>query len=201
MILGNKVTLAVQDLKMHRLIYLCAVMFLVACGKAEFAGSTAPSTATDIPVLTSNNDFFAEIGQEFSAAVAGDIVITNVMLLGKSKWPGTSAIQFEVRIALTGTAAPNAVSITGGQKPIGWDVGTLVFNQSIPAGGTLTSLQSANLKDVMAAAVVQGKFWIGIRVRYAGFDIPKNLTVQEFQAFAEGEKSLTALSPLINLTF
>lgn len=192
-----------KNLKMMIQLFIstCAVLFLVACGKAQFAGSTTPSAPTDIPVLITGTDFYAEIGQEFSSAVTGDIIITNLSLLGRSKWPGISAIQFELRVALTGSAAPNAVSITGTQKPIGWDAGTVVFNQNVPGGDVLTTLQSANLKDALAPAIAQGKFWIGVRIRYAGVDIPRNITVQDFQAYAEGEKSLHALAPLINLTF
>jgi hypothetical protein len=62
-------------------------------------------------------------------------------------------------------------------------------------------LLSGNLKDSARAFLTQGKFWILVRVRYSGIDLSNNLTVQNLYVHAEGEKSLNAFSPLINLGF
>ena len=176
-------------------------LFLVGCGKADFSGHSDPSPVVTVPILLTGSDTYAEIGQQFSNTLTGQVDLTNVDVLGQTIWPGLSTLQFELRVGLTGSAAPSAISVTGSQKPSGWDSGTVVFNQTVAGGSALTALQSANLKDALTAAIQQGVFWIDIRVKYLGVDTPKNLTLQNFQAFADGQKNLNALAPLINLTF
>ncbi len=180
---------------------LCGSLFLSGCGKADFSGHSDPSPVVNVPIPLPSTDTYAEIGQQFSNTLTGQIDLTNVDVIGQTIWPGGSSLQFELRVGLTGSAAPNAISITGSQKPAGWDSGVVVFNQNLAGGSVLTALQSANLKDALAAAIKQGAFWIDVRVNCAFADANKNLTLQNFQAFADGQKNLNALSPLINLTF
>lgn len=174
---------------------------ILGCGKADFSGHSDPSPTVNVPILISSTDTYAEIGQQFSNTLTGQIDLTNINIIGQTIWAGIANLQFELRISLVGSAAPSAISITGNQKPAGWDSGVVVFSQTVSGGSALTALQSANLKNALAAAIQQGTFWIDVRVNYAGVDTPKNLTLQNFQAFADGQKSLTALAPLINLTF
>ena len=183
------------------LLIFLGSLFLFGCGKADFSGHSDPSPTVSVPILVTGVDTYAEIGQQFSNTLTGQIDLTNINVIGQTIWPGLSTLQFELRVSLVGSAAPSAISVTGNQKPAGWDSGTVVFNQTVAGGSVLTALQSANLKNALTAAIQQGTFWIDIRVNYGGVDIPKNLTLQSFQAFADGQKSLSALAPLINLTF
>lgn len=186
----------------RRIFFLVVVSTVfLSCGQADFSGHSDPSPTVTVPILITSTDTYAEMGQQFSSTLTGQIDLTNITVIGQTIWAGVANLQLELRVSLVGSAPANAISITGSQKPAGWDSGVVVFSQNVSGGSTLTALQSANLKNALAAAIQQGTFWINVRVNYPGIDTPKNLILQNFQAFADGQKSLSALSPLISLTF
>lgn len=191
-----------MNLSRHfKLLCLASVILLfLGCGKAEFAGRTEPTAPTDIPIFLTGTDYYVEIGQEFSGEMTGDVVLTNVLMFAKALWTGSNNIQFEMRVALTGTAAPNTVVIKGTSAPSGWTSATQIFNQNVTGGSTVNEMQSGNLSDVFTDILEQKNFWILIRLRAQGADSNKTLTLRDIQAFAEGYKSLESLAPLINLT-
>lgn len=184
-----------------KIFILAAALILSACGRAQFAGDSDVVPTTSVPVLATGTDYYVEIGERFSDQIQGDITLTNVQMFANATWPGLSSVQFEMRAALTGTTAVGSVTVGSAQPPAWTAAVPVLTTTTIPAGANKYQLLSGNLKDSARAFLTQGKFWILVRVRYAGIDLTNTLSVQDLYVHAEGEKSLNGFSPLINLGF
>ena len=180
-------------------------LFVVSgCGRAEFAAQSLPASPVSVPILTIGTDSYVEIGQEMAPQATGDINLTLAQLFATTAWTGINNLTFEVRIATVGNTAPGAVSISG-TKPGGWDAATTIFNQPVAGGNVATILQSANIASAVSSVLKGGKFWILVRLNYSvsgfGDAFPLTLSLKNVYLYAEGNKSLKALSPLLNLGF
>lgn len=174
---------------------------LLGCGKAFFAVNTKPSSPASIPIILVNTDFYAEIGQSIPDEAQADFKINMAKIFSEAQFTGTNALTLEIRIALVGAAASDQVIVTGPSKPQGWDQGAVIFNQSVQGGNVLNALESDDIKAVVEQIIEQGDFWINVRVRYGGPLVPQTATIQNANAYIEGEKDLGYLSPLLNLSF
>ncbi len=181
-----------------KFLMLALALLLSACGKAQFSGDSDRAPTTSVPILATGTDYYIEIGQSFSEQIQGDIDLTNVQVFGNATWPGISSLQFEMRAALTGTTPSGGVTVSGSQ-PAAWATATPVLSATLPANANKYQLLSGNLKDSAKPFLTNGQFWILIRVRYAGLDLSKSLTLENLYVHAEGEKSLSGFAPIINL--
>jgi hypothetical protein len=179
---------------------LALALLLSACGKAQFSGNSDTNPSTDVPVLSTGTDFYVEIAENFAGQISGDVDLTNVQFFGMATWPGTNSLQFELRASLTGTTAAGGAVVLASAPP-GWATAVPALSVTLPAHSTNFQLASANLRDSSSQFIAQGKFWVIARIRYAGIDLTHNLTLSNIYVHAEGEKSLHALSPLIDLGF
>lgn len=187
--------------KILKIFILFFSFCFLGCGKAFFAVNTNPSAQASIPIILINTDFYAEIGQSIPDEAKADFKINMAKILSEAQFTGANSLTLEIRIALTGSAGTDEVIVTGQSKPQGWDQGTVIFNQSISGGNVLNSLESGNVQAVVEQIIAQGDFWINVRVRYGGLIVPQTATIQNAYAYIEGEKDLSALSPLLNLSF
>lgn len=176
-------------------------LILASCGKAAFSGRTAPSAPTNIPIAVANTDVFVELGQEFSEEMTGGVEIDYLQMFATAQWPGANPLEFEMRTTLSGHAGVDQIAILGNTAPDAWVTGTTVFNRSVTGSNSLTDMSSSNLNAALTPIVAQKRFWIVVRLKYAGFDLPNTLILSGVHAYAEGQKSLRAASPLLNLLY
>ena len=180
-------------------LFLVALL-LAGCGRAQFSGDSDTAPTTSAPIIATGTDYYLEIGQSFADQISGEIDLTNIQVFGTAKWPGINSLQFEMRAALTGTVASGSVAFTASQPPA-WSTAVPVLSATIPANSNQYQLLSGNLKDSARNFLTQGKYWILVRVRYAGLDLSNSLTLSDVYVHAEGEKSLQEFSPLTYLGF
>lgn len=181
--------------------FLIVLMLIPACGEVSFSAKTDSAPAVDMSILLTNTNFYAEIGQEVPDEVNGDFELTFAQVFSEALFSGLNDLEIEVRVTFNGITAPGAVVVTGQIPPQGWSEGVMIFHQNINGGNTLNSLVSANIVSLVRDIIQQGQFWINIRARYAGLDIPQTATVQNTYVLIRGKKDLEAFSPLLNLSF
>lgn len=189
----------IELLKKAGLVIL--IGFLTSCGSAFFSVNTTPSSPADIPIILLNTDFYAELGQAVPDEAKEDFNLLLAKIYGEALFTGSGSLDLEIRLTLVGDAAVDSVTVTGQAKPRGWDQGAVVFSQSVAGGNVVNILESADIKAVVQEILAQGNFWINIRVQYGGPGSPRTATIRNAYAYIEGEKNLSSLSPLLNLSF
>lgn len=187
-------------MKTHVVYALIAAGLVAGCGKANFAAKNGSSDIT-IPVVATTTDYYGEVGDEFPDQVEGDVNLTSARFTSLAKWPGSSSLQFELRLAMKGEAAVGETRVSA-SVPSGWAEATPVVSATIPANANQYSLTGSDIASAVTPILKQGgRFWILTRVRSAGLDINKSLNLSKVEVQAEGYVDLRGFSPLLNLAF